>query len=106
MNVTYDFVLLLNGFSVEFEFAADDGLPQKAIYKSKSGDGEDVTEEDRYAQFLDIGGVKSPFIIDRVVSGKPSSRINYESVDFNKSIPDSTFAKPSNSKDAKKDFKF
>ena len=94
-----------DGFVVEFEFAADEGLPQKAIYKSKHADGEDVIEEDRYAQFLDIGGVKSAFIIDRVVGGKPSSRINYESLDFNKVIPDSIFAKPASPKDLKKDLK-
>ena len=94
-----------DGFAVEFEFASDDGLPQKAIYKSKGADDEDGTEEDDYAQFLDIGGVKSPFIIDRVVGGKPSSRINYESLDFNKPIPDSIFAKPATTKELKKDMK-
>ena len=94
-----------NGFSVEFEFAADDGLPQKAIYKTTKGDGEELTEEDRYAQFLDIGGIKSPFIVDRLTGGKPSSRINYESLDFTKVIPDSIFAKPANPKDLKKDLK-
>ena len=94
-----------DGFSIEFEFAAEDGLPQKAIYKTIKGDGEEVTEDDRYAQFLEIGGVKSPFIIDRVANGKPSSRINYESLDFNKTIPDSVFAKPANPKDLKKDLK-
>ena len=95
-----------DGFSVEFEFAVDDGLPQKAIYKRTSADGEEVKEEDRYAQFLDIGGVKTPFIIDRWTNGKQTSRINYESVDFNKTIPDSIFAKPADPKDAKKDLKF
>lgn len=94
-----------DGFSVEFEFASDDGLPQKAIYKSKSSDSEEVTEEDRYAQFLDIGGIKTPYIVDRFIGGKPSSRINYESVDYNKVIPDSIFAKPSNLKELKKDLK-
>ena len=94
-----------DGFSIEFEFAVDDGLPQKAIYKTTKGDGEELTEEDRYAQFLEIGGVKSPFIIDRVTGGKPSSRINYESLEFNKVIPDSIFAKPTSPKDLKKDLK-
>lgn len=94
-----------DGFSVEFEFAADDGLPQKAIYKRTSADGEEVKEEDRFAQFLDIGGVKTPFIVDRWTNGKQSSRINYESVEFNKVIPDAIFAKPANPKDAKKDLK-
>ena len=95
-----------DGFVVEFEFAADDGLPQKAVYKSTDPDGEEIKEEDRYAQFNDIGGIKTPFIVDRFVNGKQTYRINYESVEFNKTIPDSIFAKPSNPKDAKKNLKF
>lgn len=91
-----------DGFAVEFEFAADDGLPQKALYTRKNIDGEDVKEEDRYAQFIDVNGIKAPFIIDRNTMGKPSSRINYESVEFNRSIPETIFAKPQNVKDAKK----
>ena len=68
-------------------------------------DGEEVTEEDRYAQFIDLDGIKAPFIIDRYTNGKQNSRINYESIEFNKSIPDSVFSKPSNPKDLKKDLK-
>lgn len=94
-----------DGFVVEFEFAADDGLPQKALYKRTGTDGEEIQEEDRYAQFIDLDGIKAPFIVDRWTDGKQSSRINYESVDFNKPIPDSIFTKPSNPKDAKKDLK-
>ena len=95
-----------DGFIVEFEFASDDGLPQKAIYKRTNPDGEEIKEEDRYAQFIDVAGIKTPFIIDRVTNGTPSSRINYESIEFNKSIPDSIFAKPGNAKDAKKEAKY
>lgn len=94
-----------DGFMVEFEFAADDGLPQKAIYTRKNIDGEDIKEEDRYAQFIDINGIKAPFIIDRHTDGEPSSRINYESVEFNRNISDAIFAKPQSVKDAKKDLK-
>ncbi len=101
VKVTYK-----DGFSVEFEFAADDGLPQKATYKTVKGDGEEVTEEDRYAQFIDIAGVKSPFVIDRWTNGKPSSRLNYDSLDYNKQVPDSIFTKPANPKDMKKDLKW
>jgi hypothetical protein len=93
-----------DGFAVEFEFA-DDGTPVKAIYKRPNSDSEEITEEDRYAQFIDVGGVKSPFIIDRFTNGTQSSRINYESIEFNRTIPDSIFAKPSNVKDLKKDLK-
>lgn len=95
-----------DGFAVEFEFATDDGLPQKALYKRTTSDGEEIKEEDRYAQFNDISGIKTPFIVDRYSNSKQSSRINYESVEFNKPIPDSIFAKPANTKDARKDLKF
>ena len=94
-----------DGFTVEFEFAADDGVPQKALYKSTNVDNEEIKEEDRYAQFIDINGIKAPFIIDRTTDGKPSSRINYESVEFNRNISDKIFAKPQNVKEAKKDLK-
>lgn len=94
-----------DGFSVEFEFAATDATPVKAIYKRTNSDGEEVKEEDRYAQFVDIQGVKTPFIIDRFSNKAQTSRINYESMEFNRSIPDSIFEKPSSAKDLKKDLK-
>jgi hypothetical protein len=93
-----------DGLVVEFEFG-DDGVPAKAVYKRTSPDNEEIKEEDRYAQFLDVDGVKTPFIIDRFSNDKQSSRINYESIEFNKSIPDSVFAKPGSSKELKKDLK-
>lgn len=94
-----------DGMIVEFEFAADTGIPAKAITSRTSTDGEDIKEEDRYAQFVDVGGIRSAFIIDRFTNGVQSSRINYETVEYNRSIPDSIFAKPSNPKDLKKDLK-
>jgi len=93
-----------DGLTVDFEFA-DDGMPAKASYKRINADNEEVKEEDRYAQFLDIDGIKTPFIIDRFSNDKQSSRINYESVEFNRSVPDSIFTKPSNAKELKKDLK-
>ena len=94
-----------DGFTVEFEFAATDGLPMKAIYKRLNPDKEEVKEEDRYAQFIDVQGIKTPFIIDHFTGGAQTSRINYESIEFNKTIPSSIFAKPANAKDVKKDLK-
>ena len=89
-----------DGTSVEFEFS-DDGFPAKAVYKRMSADYEEVTEEDRYAQFIDVGGIKTPFIVDHYSNGKQSSRINYESIEFNKSVPASIFAKPAGLKELK-----
>ena len=78
---------------------------QKAVYKRLNADNEEIKEEDRYAQFLDFNGIKSPFIIDRFTNGVHSSRINYETLEFNKAVPDSIFSKPANPKELKKDLK-
>ncbi len=94
-----------DGFAVEFEFAADTGLPQKSVYKRTNDDGEEIKEEDRYAQFIEVGGIKTAFIVDRFTNGKPSSRINFETIEFNKTINDSIFTKPATAKEAKKDIK-
>jgi hypothetical protein len=93
-------LIYADGFVVEYEFA-DDGMPQKAIYSRGAIDGETLKEEDRYAQFVDVDGIKTPFIIDRFRNGAATSRINYESVEFNKSIPPSVFLKPLSPKEVK-----
>ena len=93
-----------DGFAVEFEFSAE-GFPAKAVYKRGNPDGEEQKEEDRYAQFVDVQGIKTPFIIDHFSGGVQTSRINYESIEFNKTIPDSIFVKPTNPKELKKDLK-
>jgi hypothetical protein len=104
-----------DGLVVEFEIGSDDSIPVKAIQRRKvpeagvTEEGKEpaeIVEEDRYAQFVDIGGIKSPFIIDRFTGGIQTSRINVETVEYNKRIPDSIFAKPSSAKEAKKDPKF
>lgn len=93
-----------DGLTIEFEFA-DDGTPAKASYKRTNSEGEEVTEEDRYAQWVDLGGIHTPLIVDRFTNGKPSSRINYETVEYNVRVSDSIFDKPSNPKELKKDLK-
>jgi outer membrane lipoprotein-sorting protein len=94
-----------DGFTIEFEFAATDGLPMKAKFTRLSSEKEELKEEDRYAQFVENQGVWSPFIIDHFTNGSQVSRINYESVVYNKPIPDSVFSKPTNLKELKKDLK-
>ena len=93
-----------DGFAVEFEFS-DEGLPIKAIYKRANADNEEIKEEDRYAQFVDVQGIKTPFIVDHFTNGAQTSRINYESVEFNKPVPDSIFTKPNSPKELRKDLK-
>ncbi|MDQ6786442.1 MAG: energy transducer TonB [Acidobacteriota bacterium] len=98
-------LVFADDFAVEFEFS-DDGMPAKSIYKRKNSDGETVTEEDRYAQFVDVQGIKTPFIVDHFSNNQQTSRVNYELVEFNKTVSDSIFAKPANAKELKKDLKF
>lgn len=95
-----------DGFVVEFEFAADDGTPIKALYKTTNSDGEEVKEEDRYGLFVETSGIMAPYVIDRFANGVHASRINFETVEYNRSIPASIFAKPSDPKSLKKDLKF
>jgi hypothetical protein len=80
-------------------------LPVKAIYKTVNADGEEETEEDRYAQFVELSGIRAPLIIDRFTNGKPSSRVNFETIQFNIKVPESIFAKPASPKELKKDIK-
>ena len=92
-----------DGFWIEYEFSARDFLPAKIIYKRTrkdpdSGDQVEVTEEDRVMRFIAVDGVQAPWIIDRFVNGKQTSRINYELVQYNQQFADSLFAKPTDVK--------
>lgn len=90
-----------DGFEVEFEFDAKEGLPSKVKYRKQNEAGEQVEEEDRYAQFQTIGAARTPYIIDHYRAGVQSSRVNYEKVDFNLAVPDALFAKPDDIKKVK-----
>ena len=88
-----------NGFWIEYEFGARDGMPAKVIYKRSrknmdTGDIEETTEEDRLFKPIEIDGVTAPWIIDHFVNGKQVSRINYENVQYNQPLADTLFAKP------------
>ena len=96
VRVTYP-----DGFIVEFEFSAQDGLPAKILYKRTNSDGEEVAEEDRLAQFVTTNGIASPFVIDHYIAGIQSSRINYESIEFNTALADTLFARPASVKAVK-----
>jgi hypothetical protein len=92
-----------DGYWIEYEFGARDGLPAKMIYKRtrtkpNSEETEETTEEDRLAMPITIDGITAPWVIDHYVNGVQTSRINYESIEYNKPLSDSLFAKPENVK--------
>jgi hypothetical protein len=95
-----------NGFWVEYEFGARDGLPAKILYKRMrkdpdSGDEVETSEEDQLLRFVANQGVNAPWVIDHFVNGKQVTRINYESVQYNQRLDDALFAKPTDVKKIK-----
>ena len=50
---------------------------------------------------MTIDGVKMPNIIDHFRAGSQTSRINYDSVELNRPLSDSLFARPANVKAVK-----
>jgi hypothetical protein len=95
-----------NGFWIEYEFAAKEGLPAKVIYKANrkkpdTDEDEEVTEEDRLAKPISIGQITAPWVIDHFTNGVQTSRVAYESVEYNPPLAESLFAKPTNIKSLK-----
>jgi len=86
---------------VDFEIGAKDYLPAKILYKRVGEEGEETAEEDRMAQHVAVSGVLTPFVIDHYSAGAQTSRINYQSVEFNSAIADTLFARPTNAKAVK-----
>jgi hypothetical protein len=94
---------LPDGYWIEYEFGAKDNLPSKIIYKRQrkdpdSGDMVETSEEDQFFKFIEMDGVTSAWVIDHYINGKQSSRINYESVQYNQKFAADLFAKPANIK--------
>ena len=92
-----------DGFWIEYEFGAKDGLPAKVIYKQtrKKSDTDEtieLSEEDRLGKPITIQGITAPWVIDHYINGVQTSRISYESLEYNQPLPDSLFAKPANIK--------
>ncbi len=74
-----------DGFWIEYEFGAKDGLPAKIIYLHKrknldTGEFEAAKEEDQLLKFITVDGVTAPWVIDHFIDGKQWSRVNYESI--------------------------
>lgn len=95
-----------DGFWIEYEFAAGDGSPAKVLYQRKqnkpdSDETENIAEEDRLFKPITIEGVVAPYVIDHFRNGIQTSRINYDSVEYNKPLADSLWAKPASIKAVK-----
>ena len=95
-----------DGSWIEYEFGAKDGLPAKVIYKrtrkkADSEETEEITEEDRLAKPITIDGITAPWVIDHFINGTQTSRVSYESIEYNRPLAESLFVKPANVKSLK-----
>ena len=95
-----------NGFWVEYEFGAKDGLPAKVLYKRlrrdpDSGDEVETNEEDQLLKFITVQGITAPWVVDHFVNGKQVTRINYEDLKYNQPVDDALFTKPADVKKIK-----
>lgn len=95
-----------DGFWIEYEFGAKDFLPAKIIYKRNrkdpdTGDMVETTEEDLLLKYITVDGVTAPWVIDHFINGKQTTRINYESIQYNQRFADNLFTKPDNVKSIK-----
>jgi hypothetical protein len=95
-----------DGFWVEYEFAAKEGLPAKVIYrtvkkKPDSDETEENTEEDRLEKPISISGITASWVVDHFINGIQTSRISYESIEYNSPLADTLFVKPANIKTLK-----
>src|SRR6476660_1071905 len=82
-----------DGFWIEYEFAADDGMPARILYerKHKNRETEEIEstpEEDRLHKLITIDGITAPFIIDHYRNKVQTSRIAYDTVEYNKPVAD------------------
>jgi hypothetical protein len=92
-----------DGFWIEYEFGAKDGLPAKVIYnrtqkKEDTDETQELNEEDRLGKPITVQGITAPWVVDHYINGVQTSRISYESLEFNQPLPDSLFTKPANIK--------
>ncbi len=95
-----------DGFWIEYEFGAKDGLPAKIIYKrtrkkADTEETEEINEEDRLAKYITMTGITAPWVVDHYINGVQTSRITYESLNYNQPLADSLFAKPASVKSIK-----
>ena len=92
-----------DGYWIEYEFGAKDGLAAKVIYKrtrkkADTDETEEIGEEDRLGKPITVQGITAPWVVDHYMNGVQSSRISYESLDYNQPLPDSLFVKPASIK--------
>lgn len=93
-----------DGFWAEYEFD-NDGTPMKTVFTTPGPDNTLLREENRYGRFIKQSGILYPSVVDRYRNDVHVFRATYESLEYNRRIPEDIFVKPADAKKLKKKLK-
>ena len=89
-----------DGGTVKIHINPRTNLPVMTEYKGVPEEGP-AEEQIKFFQWVDLNGVKFPFIIDSFRAGKQTIRVNYETLEYNAKIQEKLFQKPPSVKEVK-----
>lgn len=85
----------------EIFFDPQTKLPLALRFPKENHDGEKVKAENRFFKYIENKGIQAPYVVDLFENGKQVLRINYDTREFNVSISEKIFVKPTNPKAVK-----
>ncbi|HLG14240.1 MAG TPA: hypothetical protein VJH03_07020 [Blastocatellia bacterium] len=89
-----------DGGFVTLHFDTRTKLPMMSEYKTVAGE-RTTNDQVRFYRWVDFDGIQFPTIVDVYRDGTQTSRVVYESVSVNETIPEKLFAKPGDIKEVK-----
>jgi hypothetical protein len=96
VKITYS-----DGDEVSLFFDPQTSLPLALRFPRETEKDGRVMAENRFFKYVDIGGIRTPHVVDLFENGKQVLRINYEQREFNVNISEKIFVKPENPKELK-----
>jgi hypothetical protein len=96
VKITYS-----DGDEVSIYFDPQTSLPLALRFPKETEKDGRVMAENRFFKYVDIAGIKTPYVVDLFENGKQIMRINYEEREFNVTIAEKIFIKPENAKELK-----
>jgi hypothetical protein len=89
-----------DGEEVEIYFDPQTSLPL-ALRFSKETDKGKVKAENRFFRYIELNGIRSPYVVDLYENGVQVLRLNYDQREFNVEVPEKLFIKPESAKSLK-----
>jgi hypothetical protein len=90
-----------DGEEVSLFFEPQTSLPLALRFPRETDKGNRVNAENRFFKFIEINGIKSPYVVDLFEGDNQILRLNYEEREYNIAIPEKLFVKPESAKELK-----